>query len=567
MKKYILLGIVFLLTFASSVTLFAGGGENGNNEDIQPQQIAAMDKFYQEIRSPRFLEATAATNPPYAEINAAINDLSSKCKIPAIIIKAMVYQESSWRQFDDAGAPLISPDNGIGLTQVTVSDANDSFETKTLGSIVPGIQGDNPFMIEISPVAVDINLLKTDWRYNLEIGCRILLAKKVASVSEGDDATLLENWWYTLAYYNGFAVGGANDPANPIYSRVVSENWHWLSISRFPYQECVFNIVAQLYTLPIDLAPYFEPRAKVTLPGPVAVNIGAGHYDYVDESFSGGKSITYHRDNRAVVDGQTFDDVTVHWVEFEPTDVPEAKSGFQRPMINDHSGYTFNEWAPLHDCYHPGWDYNGPGGGDDDRGTDILAVADGLVVDVNTTAWGNIIIEHLYKGITVYSQYGHLDSVLVSEGQIVSKGQHIGELGDRGTDDAHLHWEIRESDHPDPRNAAYWNKSAFQSQATIENWYEDPQWWVDTHGPYQPVDLVLQNITVEIGQTKSWEASNSITAAGDGTFFIIAGDGAKGGDATFTAGSYIILKPGFTSQRGSKFDARIVPNLKQLNKK
>ncbi len=108
MKKYILLGIVFLLTFASSVTLFAGGGENGNNEDIQPQQIAAMDKFYQEIRSPRFLEATAATNPPYAEINQAINDLSSKCKIPAIIIKAMVYQESSWRQFDDTGAPLIS---------------------------------------------------------------------------------------------------------------------------------------------------------------------------------------------------------------------------------------------------------------------------------------------------------------------------------------------------------------------------------------------------------------------------------------------------------------------------
>lgn len=150
MKKYVLLGIVFLLTVASSATLFAGSGENGNNGDIELQQIETMDKFYQEIHSQRFGEASAATNPSYSEINAAINDLSSKCKIPAIIIKALVYQESSWRQFDDTGAPLISPDNGIGLTQVTVSNPNNSFETKTLGSIVPGIQGDNPFVIETS---------------------------------------------------------------------------------------------------------------------------------------------------------------------------------------------------------------------------------------------------------------------------------------------------------------------------------------------------------------------------------------------------------------------------------
>jgi hypothetical protein len=79
-----------------------------------------------------------------------------------------------------------------------------------------------------------------------------------------------------------------------------------------------------------------------------------------------------------------------------------------------------------------------------------------------------------------------------------------------------------------------------------------------------PSDLVLQDMTVEIGQTKSWEASNSITAAGDGTFFIVKGDGVKGGNATFTAGRYITLKPGFTAQRGSRFNGRINPSLKQL---
>jgi hypothetical protein len=79
-----------------------------------------------------------------------------------------------------------------------------------------------------------------------------------------------------------------------------------------------------------------------------------------------------------------------------------------------------------------------------------------------------------------------------------------------------------------------------------------------------PSDLVLQDIIVEIGQTKSWEASSSITAAGDGHYFIVAGDGVNGGNATFTAGSRIILKPGFESRKGSRFNARINPSLKQL---
>ncbi|MBM3238553.1 choice-of-anchor D domain-containing protein [Candidatus Poribacteria bacterium] len=80
-----------------------------------------------------------------------------------------------------------------------------------------------------------------------------------------------------------------------------------------------------------------------------------------------------------------------------------------------------------------------------------------------------------------------------------------------------------------------------------------------------PADLVLnENITVKIGEIKSWEASNSITAPGEGFFFTVEGNGVNGGNVTFTAGSYIILKPGFKSQRGSRFNARINPSLKQL---
>jgi hypothetical protein len=79
----------------------------------------------------------------------------------------------------------------------------------------------------------------------------------------------------------------------------------------------------------------------------------------------------------------------------------------------------------------------------------------------------------------------------------------------------------------------------------------------------RPTELVLKNIIVEIGPPKIWEALISIIAAGDGTFFTIVGDGVNGGNATFKAGSRIILKPGFTAQRGSQFNAQIDPTLKQ----
>jgi hypothetical protein len=72
-----------------------------------------------------------------------------------------------------------------------------------------------------------------------------------------------------------------------------------------------------------------------------------------------------------------------------------------------------------------------------------------------------------------------------------------------------------------------------------------------------PINLVLQNITVEIDSTITYQAGNSITAAGDDTYFVIEGNGSTGGNVTMQAGDYISLLPGFTAQEGCLFETHI----------
>lgn len=78
-----------------------------------------------------------------------------------------------------------------------------------------------------------------------------------------------------------------------------------------------------------------------------------------------------------------------------------------------------------------------------DRGT-LITAADGGVVSF--AGWkGNygltVIISHGNNRSTLYS---HCDEVLVSEGEVVTKGQNIGKMGDTGNaTGVHLHFEVR----------------------------------------------------------------------------------------------------------------------------
>ena len=87
--------------------------------------------------------------------------------------------------------------------------------------------------------------------------------------------------------------------------------------------------------------------------------------------------------------------------------------------------------------YHTGIDFRVA------SGTAIYSIGDGKVVDTGySNAYGNYV--EIYHGNNIYSFYAHNTRVIVSTGDIVSKGQQISVSGATGNvTGAHLHFEIR----------------------------------------------------------------------------------------------------------------------------
>lgn len=78
----------------------------------------------------------------------------------------------------------------------------------------------------------------------------------------------------------------------------------------------------------------------------------------------------------------------------------------------------------------------------------MLAAAGGRVVYAGTGLRGYgklVIVKH---DNSFLSAYAHNQSLLVKEGQAVSKGQKIAELGDTDSDRPKLHFEIRRQGKP-----------------------------------------------------------------------------------------------------------------------
>jgi murein DD-endopeptidase MepM/ murein hydrolase activator NlpD len=132
--------------------------------------------------------------------------------------------------------------------------------------------------------------------------------------------------------------------------------------------------------------------------------------------------------------------------------VTERAAQYVRPLADGtyrNSSNYGNRSHPLSGVYsfHTGTDYAAP------LGTPIYAIADGTVDYVGAGKDGRssmlVVLRHEIDGQTVYSWYVHMyrDGIHVTEGQQVSAGEVIAEVGNNGNSTGpHLHFELHLDD-------------------------------------------------------------------------------------------------------------------------
>ncbi|TYS59968.1 transglycosylase SLT domain-containing protein [Sutcliffiella horikoshii] len=164
-------------------------------------------------------------NPTNAELNMILTQEAIIAGVPPELVKAIAWQESSWRQFrttDDPnglwkkGDPVVSFDGGIGIMQITESNMTADRELR----------------------------LKEDIRYNIQEGLRILKEKwnynswgRIPKIN-GNDMNVIEDWYFAVMAYNG--ISRRNDPQyypdntyqDVIYRHI--ERMAQLTVTKFP---------------------------------------------------------------------------------------------------------------------------------------------------------------------------------------------------------------------------------------------------------------------------------------------------------------------------------------------
>jgi murein DD-endopeptidase MepM/ murein hydrolase activator NlpD len=148
---------------------------------------------------------------------------------------------------------------------------------------------------------------------------------------------------------------------------------------------------------------------------------------------------------------------------FTPPPMNGVAAGFdehywlQRPISADYANwsdriYPYGSTRGGSFRTHHGVEFFNP------VGVPVLAAAPGVVVTAGTddevqfgpqaSFYGNLVVirhDQLYGDQFLYTLYGHLSQVLVSEGQLVAAGDVVGLVGGTGVANggAHLHFEVR----------------------------------------------------------------------------------------------------------------------------
>ncbi len=223
--------------------------------------------------------------------------------------------------------------------------------------------------------------------------------------------------------------------------------------------------------------------------------------------------------------------------------------------------------------YHTGSDLNlNYPTWDSDRFKPVFAAADGQVLHARELGgtWSNVVvIEHvLADGQTVYSRYAHLDTMTVSAGQEVQRGQQLGTIGRPPPDGAyHLHFDIATSDIL-VDNPGHWPGT--DRQAVIDH-YTDPRQFIVDHrrdlppGPEPPaekVDLLpyftggISGYSVPFEVQASWGPQERFQLQVEGdTFYYVKGnpDGANWEERWFEPAEQMIYFGTDTSESFERY--------------
>ncbi len=197
----------------------------------------------------------------------------------------------------------------------------------------------------------------------------------------------------------------------------------------------------------------------------------------------------------------------------------------------------------LDDCgegcgSHPAVDIKVP------EGTPVYGIANGVVNKAGTSSsFGKyIVIKHngvpdpiTGQSTTLYSSYSHLSEFFVTEGQEVSKGEVIGQVGDTGTATTyHLHFQLDTADapwHP------YWPFTTAEASAAGHDFWDAVNYGVGQDNLYRytrnPFDFVQDNLdsdavltnnvpittTIESSSTEDTEEEETVDSAVVGVNF------------------------------------------------
>lgn len=182
-------------------------------------------------------------NPSSAIIAQKLEAVARQKNIPSVILKAIAFKESSWRQWDSQGNPVLSSGShpAIGIMQVATYSDTDT---------------------------ITIDKLKTDIDFNMSTGADLLNEKftKIAPQIGDGDRNKLENWYFAIWAYNSWAM--KNNP--------------WQTAPDQAYQDKVIALCATNY-----VPGYVTPVSIMKIPVaqipqnalPNATNGPNGHWD------------------------------------------------------------------------------------------------------------------------------------------------------------------------------------------------------------------------------------------------------------------------------------------------